>query len=380
MRKFHALFAFVVLLAALLVNCAPQVTRAPSTSPLSPPAPVSVAAPNLPTTTAQDDNWAKVVEAAKKEGKLTFYSYLFTGDLGLAASRAFFEKYGIEVEHITGRGAELSARLKTEQRMGQIVGDIFQAASANVEIAKQLGLTRSATDLPVFKEQGVWSIDPFALDKEGHVVILTATQYTPFVNKNLVKVQDEPMSWQDFLNPKWRGKIIIQDPQIATLDYYVMLALMDNGAIDQEFIKKIGGQLFMAPSPQEALKALARGEAHISLWSSDTDASAMVAEGAPIKPIAPQDSIVVGGTPLALIKGAPHPNAAQVFVNWLFSGEGLSLYARISRTAAIRKDVLDFRPEVMKIKPSKIFIITSEENQRAAELFQQRTLVDLWKK
>ncbi|MBF8304359.1 MAG: hypothetical protein HW399_734, partial [Dehalococcoidia bacterium] len=89
------LIALTSMLAVLLVlSCAPGATptAAPDARPVSTPAPVLTS--NLPPSTPQEVEWQKVVEAAKKEGKLTVYSFSFVGDLGLALSKAFKDRYG----------------------------------------------------------------------------------------------------------------------------------------------------------------------------------------------------------------------------------------------------------------------------------------------
>ncbi|MBF8265567.1 MAG: iron ABC transporter substrate-binding protein, partial [Dehalococcoidia bacterium] len=130
MRKMCGLIGTILLAWVLLASCSPG-DSAVSTPVVTPAALAkSTSSPtssNLPPPTSQDAAWDKIIEAAKKEGRVSVYSFNMTGDAGLAVTRAFEAKYGVKLDIITGGGAALAERIKTEKRMGTIVADVMDA-------------------------------------------------------------------------------------------------------------------------------------------------------------------------------------------------------------------------------------------------------------
>lgn len=377
-----------VLLAVLFmvsVSCSPKVNPIPQ--PLSlPTAPATAPASNIPSPISQNapdksgQAWDKVVQAAKKEGTVTYYSYAATGEIGISIAKAFESAYGIKLENITGPGTGFIERLKTERRMGQMVGDVLQASVANVLMAKEQGMTLSAKGVPVFDEKDVWKLHPFSFDRDGHLAILSTSEYSPYVNTKLVKKEEEPKSWQDFLQPKWKGKLVMPDPLSNSFVYVVAMGLLDNKMIDEKWLRQLGGQLVLASNPRDALAKLSRGDVAVSVWGVSVDAGIFIADGAPVKRLNVEEGLLVSATPLTLISGSPHPNAAKLFVNWLLSKEGQTVYNRAMKASSHRKDVEDFTPEAMRIGATKMSVVNAEEIDRAAKLFQEKWLVEMWKK
>ena len=108
--------AFVMVVLAIMIACAPKAT---SQAPI--PASSAKAA-----TSEGDIAWQKVVQDAKKEGKLSVYSFNLTGDVGTAVTKAVREKLGIEMEVVTGPGAQLVERIRSERRSGQYLGIVTE--------------------------------------------------------------------------------------------------------------------------------------------------------------------------------------------------------------------------------------------------------------
>lgn len=376
MHKLGIPIGLVGLLAILfLAACAPAVAPAPAPAPAAAPAPAPKAAP-------QDATWAKVVQAAKKEDKLTAYSFNFTGDTGLALGKAFKERYGVAVDVVTGRGAAFLERLKTEQRMGQLTADFLDLSTVHVNNAKVAGLTISIADLPVLQEKKeVWLLHPLGVDPEGHVVGYSPIVYTGFVNTSLVKPGEEPKAFADFLEPKWKGKILGQDPNISGTFYTVFVTALTYGMLNLDFIQGLGKQdIRMVEGGVQNARALARGEYPVTIALADLNTTPFVAEGAPIKAIALKEGAVATSIAAAIIKNGPHPNAAKLFMNWLLTQEGQSVFSKAKDMASIRRDVPDFRPAAIRIQPSRLVVLTPKDEEEASKKFREKWLVEMWKK
>lgn len=368
------LFVSTVIALFALAACAPQ-TIAPAPAPRAQPA---AAPPSAPAKGAsiQDTGFQKLVEAARKEGSVTLYSYNFVGDTGIAMQRGFKERYGINVDIITGRGAEFTERLRTESRTGNKVGDFTEGSPAHLINIKNLGLTVSLRDLPVFQEKDVWKMDPAFLDKDAHVLAAYPMYMQPFLNTRLVKPEDEPKSWFDLLQPKWKGKILFNDPVVSSSAYLIFQPLIKAGALTEDYLEKLGAQdmLFVTGAPQ-GLERLSRGEAPIYIGTQAALFSNAVREGAPLKVFDLKEGMAGQAIPMAVIKDTPHPNAARLFANWWLSQEGQALYARVKGAPTIRKDVQAGLPPAIDMDPAKAFYSTSADADLQGKMFQDKVWV-----
>ncbi|MBI4288582.1 MAG: extracellular solute-binding protein [Chloroflexi bacterium] len=337
----------IVLLAALvLASCAPK--QAPATP--APAAPLPAA--NVPTVkpaapSPEDAEWAKVIEAAKKEGRVTEYAYYFYGDVSLAVAKAFKEKYGIQVDYIVGRGAEFNARLATEQRTKQYTADIFDSSPSWVATAKQQGFTVSLTDLPVFRDKSVWAMQPVIDSPDGHLIAFAPNPLPVVANTNLVKPQDEPKSWYDLLDPKWKGKIGVNDPITSSGPDIIVSYMVNHKALDMEYFRRLGDQnlVYLLGGSKEGLEKTARAEIAFTIVGSSAVTALFLQQGAPVKPLDLKEGRPILTQPVTVIKNAPHPNAARVFINWLLSAEGQAVYAQAATMESVRKDVPSAMPK-----------------------------------
>ncbi|MDO8635844.1 MAG: extracellular solute-binding protein, partial [Dehalococcoidia bacterium] len=310
----------VMLIAA---SCTPK--PAPTPTPAT-PAPTSTPAPGTtPVTGATDDAWAKIVAAAKKEGNVTIYSTSFIADIGKRISDEFRKTYGIQVDNLVGNGGTLLQKILVEQSMKGQIADIFLigGAGSTSDLILRGGAESVAKDLPVLKDKSVFKVDPvYSPGGEGLVWILAYSGVN--INTDLIKPADYPKSYKDFLDPKWKGKLLTQDPlttggaapfyyvprfyKVTDVEYYRQIAKND--------VKIWGG------NPREAAMMVARGEYYGEIGNSTDTVGPIMGAGAPLKTLPLVEGVTgqLGNT--VVVKGAPHPNAARVFTNWLLSAEG----------------------------------------------------------
>ncbi|MBF8304759.1 MAG: hypothetical protein HW399_1134 [Dehalococcoidia bacterium] len=101
-----------------------------------------------------------MVAEAKKEGKVTLYTWAFVGDIGQEVFRAFEANSGIKVEAITGVGSMLVERIKSEQAAKGNIADTLDTSIAIVGTAMNMGLLDSLADLPILQQKDVWAYNP----------------------------------------------------------------------------------------------------------------------------------------------------------------------------------------------------------------------------
>lgn len=381
--KMNGIIVFFILLPLILaMACTPKA------APVQPPAtavPMVTPAAPIPTTparTPEDVAWAKIVEAGRKEGKLTFYASAYLGDTGVAVRNAFKNKYDIDMEIITGPGAAFIERLKTEKRMGSMVGDVVQPATSFAMTMKNQDLLELVSpELPSPRNRNDFRVGPF-LDKEGYILISTVVQNGPAANTKLVKPEDEPKSWQDMLNPKWKGKLVAGTP-VTTLGLYVpLVTLLNAKAITLEMIRDMGKQdVAFTTSAAQTAERLARGDYPMALQLAVNQANSFIEQGAPIKVLPMAEGNAVTSGVVAQVKGGPHPNAARLFLDWTISAEGQAIYHKANRTTGVRKDVPDYQPQALRLPPTaKIMVETLNDIDDEAQKFADKWLIELWKK
>ncbi|MDO8635439.1 MAG: extracellular solute-binding protein [Dehalococcoidia bacterium] len=358
--------------------CAPKVAPLPST-----PSP-QIASTPAKATAAPDprqEAWNKVIQAAKKEGKVNVYSYNMVGDIGIAVTKAFEQKYGIDVEIITGMGAALTERVLTEQRMKTVVADITDSNSFQAGNIKDAGGTISSQELPVLQQSGVWRVDPWASDPEKHIIVHTLVYMASFINTDVVKASDEPKSFRELGQPKWKGKVVEIDPRITSGASNFFTTLFKRKLIDEESIRAIGmNNVNYVSITQEATTGLIQGRYSILMMVSPGTLTPALKEAGvlPIKPLPLEEGTLVTNRSMTAIKGGPHPNATRLFMDWLLTQEGQTVFLKAASLPPVRNDVPDYTPNSLRITPVKAIAPTLEEERENLRLFREGWLAKLW--
>jgi len=293
--------------------------------------------------------WNRLIEAARKEGRLVIYASTI-GDARMAITKAFTEKYGIPIEFVQGRGAELVQRLNTERSAGIYQVDAgFQGLTTFFNQMQAMNMTVPLEPmfmLPEVKDPTKWRGRqiPF-VDKKKTVVAFVATA-APYVviNTELVKEQ-EITSNEDLLAPKWKGKIVINDPTLAGNGAewfsFIMLAAYERPK-GEAYMKRLVAQEPAVIRDQRLLiEWVAKAKYPISLASDQGETTKMIHAGAPVKFLNVKEGLPLTSGPVNLMvfDRAPHPNAAKLFVNWCLSREGVAVISPSSGYPSQRLDV-----------------------------------------
>ena len=338
MRRWFLWSALAVGLLALAACAAEEkATPAPAASPGGAKA-------------AWEQEWDRVVEAAKKEGTVTVVGP--EGDeMRKALSKPMKEKYGITVELLGGSGSALASRIKAERDAGQYLWDVnLGGTTTPLERFKPIGAVEPlepALILPEVKEGKGWlGGNLFWLDKERMVLAMSSYSTEAFaINSGLVKAADFK-SYKDLLDPKWKGKIAVaRDPRVSGGGQAKFHFFYVHPELGPDFIRALARQdLALLRDDRQAADWLAQGRYPLMLGASKEVVTPMMKAGAPIEWVGPDrmkegGSTHVGSGAVALFNRAPHPNAAKVFINWVLSKEGQTEFSLASGLASRRLDV-----------------------------------------
>lgn len=295
--------------------------------------------------------WEKTVKAGQREGKFVAHTS-YSSEVTRALMSAFKEKYGIEAEFLSGRGAELRARFFSERRAGIYDVDlIFRGASGMIADQKPAGALESMDSLLILPEV----VDPKAWwggklnwsDDEHYIFSYLAYPSGQLaINTGVVNLE-EIKSWRDLLAPKWKGKITINDPT-TTGSGNAWFHAMGKTILGLDYMREL---LKQEPVLLRDIRLqgewLATGKMPLAIGSTGNVIPELQRAGAPVieKMLSEGGYITAGSGAVSFVKKAPHPNAAKVFVNWVLTREGQVLISRIYRGQSARVDVpVDFMP------------------------------------
>jgi iron(III) transport system substrate-binding protein len=284
-------------------------------------------------TAAQAEDFSAVTEAAKKEGTLIVYNAGLGVPLYQKVAAQFEKTYGIKVESITARGSEMTERIRSEQAAGRFGGDVqMHAASVIAQQQTISDYVQPHGDIPNAADLRA----PFVasdIQIPGYV-----QAYGILENTNLVKPGEEPKAWTDLLDPKWKGKILSDDLRPIGAGQGLFTAMQK--AYGRQFHEKLATQgLVFSRDPGNDARRIARGE--YPLYIPLVYALAYDLKGLPVKALIPTDGVPYTTIDLAILKNAPHKNAARLFINYFLSPEAQLVYANawmppVTKTAAAR--------------------------------------------
>ena len=289
--------------------------------------------------------WDKTLELAKKEGKVVV-SIPASAELRKLTEEAFKKRFGIDAELVPGRGSAIIRRIADESKAGVRHFDIHIGGSNSV--------VSGLLDEGVLEPLEAWLIIPEVKDPKnwwgGHMWVDRAKRYiysfqaylteSMWRNENLAKAE-EFRSYDDLLNPKWRGKIGILDPRTPGAgDSNWSYMWVTKG---EDYLRKLVAQNLLIGRDQRLLgENLAKGKIAVVIGLTYYSLLPFVNAGLPVKPLPSlkEGTYGTGGSGnLAIIKNPPHPNATKVFVNWLFSKEGQEITTKALGQATRRLDV-----------------------------------------
>lgn len=259
------------------------------------------------------------------------------------------------------------------------MADVYDTSASHALNAKGFGVTSPSPDLPVLKERDAFGVDVQILDAEAHIFRFTPSYRTIYVNTRMLKPEDAPKSWFDLLQLQWKGKIMLNDPSLSSGEYLTFMPLLNKKIVDLEYLKSLGRQdLVFTTGNVQSVEKLARGEYPLA-DNSESSAAKMVREGAPIRALDLKEGAGASSGAVTVVKNAPHPNAAKVYLNWILSKEGDLVYSRANATPPLRKDTPSFVPAGASASGDKVIGLTASDVQDSEAKFREKFLVELWK-
>lgn len=221
-------------------------------------------------------------------------------------------------------GPKLTSRLEAEAASGQAAGDIVYSTPNEMPEYAAKGFLASYTPATAA------GIDEKYVGTNKTWYDWTLTVSGPFYNKTYVKPADAPKTWKALVDRKWDKQLSISSLQSITGTGQALTALSLAGKLDRAWFEALAANHpIVSQANAQAIQAVASGQATIGLDVPYHFFKAAAKKGAPFEFIFPEEGVISIPLNEAVLAKAPHPNAARLFANWLFSVEAQTLLAEI---------------------------------------------------
>ena len=311
---------------------------------------------------------AALYETAKPEGEVTWYVVPMDSETAERVGQKFTELYpGIKVNVVRSTATVAFQRLNQDIDTGVANCDVLTTSSlAHAEDLKGRDLLTAYT--PIRKEEVLPAFQ--GVDPEDTYHITTAGPMGIVYNTNDVSAEDAPKNWPDLLDRKWKGKLAIGHPGFS--GYVGIWAVKMRELYGWEFFEKLVElEPYVGRSSIDVVTTTAAGETIVGAGPT-TSALISAEKGNPVAMLAPTDGLVVITSPSMILKDAPHPEAAKLFMEFLLGTEIAEMTAEQFSTP-IRGDVA-VREGVIPLGEVKVLSATKEqiidEVSETAEMFR----------
>ncbi|HWP24362.1 MAG TPA: extracellular solute-binding protein [Candidatus Binatia bacterium] len=291
--------------------------------------------------------WEKAREAARREGKIVL-AIPPANELRREMEIVLKQKFGIDVELVAAPGPKNASRIAAEKKAGVSYFDAIicgTGTAAGLAHDGMLEPLESFWILPEVKDPRQWWgghiwEDNLRTNKFLYSFLADVSTHSIWYNATLAQPQ-ELRSIDDYLNPKWKGKIGFSDPRIPSSGQSIWSFMWEMKG--EEFLKKLAAQeLFITRDLRQLADSLAKGKVALGFGIGRSQAEPFVKAGLPIKTAPPPKEGLPASNSfgvVGLIKDPPHPSATRVFINWFLGREGQDWYGRIMQNGTRRLDV-----------------------------------------
>jgi iron(III) transport system substrate-binding protein len=277
-----------------------------------------------------------LIAAAKKEGMVVWYT---SADLQLAelVGKAFENKFtGITARVERAGGERIFTRVGQEYAAGIHSVD----AVSTGDVAQFLAWKRQGLLAPYVPEDVARHIPPEHRDPDGHYATVRSSLCVIGYNTELVKRASAPKSFADLLDPKWKGKIVKAHPSysgtVMTTTYQMVREL------GWPYLEKLSQQNVMqVQSATDTPKKILLGERAVMADGNESNVFLLKEAGKPIDVVYAAEGSPTVVQPSAIFVAAPHPNAARLFQNYLFTVEAQQLFVEVGGLRSLHAGVKD---------------------------------------
>ena len=318
-----------------------------------------VAAPIRAQTTSQP----ALVEAAKKENKLVWYTSMAI-DTSKPLLDAFQKEYPfIKAELVRAGEEQLMNRVMSETRAGQWLFDAISTSAMGAMVERRLITPYISPERDAFLSE--------FKDPQGYWTGIFVNNLVLCYNTKMLAAKEAPRNYPDLLDPKWKGKMLMDS---TDYDWFGTLATVWGKEKTVGYMKRLALQnpLWRRGHGLTA-QLLGAGEVPLA-WAYNFRIERMKNEGAPVEWIETFDPIVVTVSGMGLSAKAANPNAAKLLIDFATSKRGQQMVRGMRRVPA-RSDIEPLAPKMdqtklkLKAVPKEVYLHLDDHAREFRQIF-----------
>ena len=301
---------------------------------------------------SKPQGWDELVAAAQQEGNLVVYGTPGTPYRSVLVTEFERAYPSIKVDGIFIPASESQSRVALERQAGRYLADVIISPGGSLLQAYRDGgwivPLRPQLMLPEVVDEAKWFQNRFewADTAEPHQWMLPVGSVLPIVFVNRSVDASQFTSYRDLLDPKWKGKLASTDirnpgPGVAPSRF-----VRKSPELGPSFLQELfaPGNVKLSSDQRQLIDWVAQGTYPVGLFMDPGEVAIAIKQGLPIT-IVPPDQFKEGAAigpnnaGVALIDRAPHPAAAQVYVNWFLSRDGQMAWQREVGDNSLRTDI-----------------------------------------
>jgi iron(III) transport system substrate-binding protein len=263
------------------------------------------------------DREQRLLDGARKEGQVTVYSSMIADQALRPILNGFQAKYPfVKAQYVRDDPPQQLQKVMAEARAGRVVVDVLESTGLEVPV-RAAGIN-----------QPFWSPESEAYptdhrDPEGYWAPTRFSYLGACYNTNLVKAGEQPKSFQDFLDPKWKGKIAWSSTVIGAMLFITGVRNFMGEEKALAYLRELAKQDIapIASANRVVVDRVMAGEYALCLDSFLHHPIISARKGAPVAPL-PLDPVLTVVSSVMLPKAPPHPHAAVLFIDYLLSKDG----------------------------------------------------------
>ena len=309
-----------------------------------------------------------LIEAAKKEGKLAFYT---------AMDLAFAERLAktFEAQVSRHRGARRALRRRAHlhpHRPGIRQQHPRGRRGQHRRPAHCIVWKRNGWLAPYMPEEVAKHFDGEILRSRRRCTSRRAILISPLAyNTNLVKKEEAPKSFADLLDPKWAGKMVKAHPAYSGTIMNATFQIARE--LGWEYFEKLAKQrVLQVQSATDPPKKIALGERAVMVDGAGYLVIRYKEDGQPVEIVYPEEGTPLATGPSAVFKAAPNPNAARLFQNWMHSREASSCWSTGPRQYSPHEQTVEKPGGLRKLSEIKLMKEDPEGVEKMAEEIKAR--------
>jgi len=314
-------------------------------------------------------------EGAKKEGKVMFYTALIVNQVVRPLKAAFEKKYPyITVDFFRGNSDKISQKVLAEYQANRHDADVM-SGSASITLLKEAG------HMQKFYSPEVQRYPDELKDDKGYWGVSNVYFLTPAYNTKMIKPNEVPKSYEDLLNPRFKGRMVWSTSRSSGGPMFIGNVLRSMGEEKgKAFLEKLKTQDIAktTASNRQVVDLVVAGEYALALHIFNHHAYISQKKGAPVNWL-PLEPVTATTNTTGLLNKAAHPHAAMLFIDFLMSEEGQKVFQKsnyLPADPAIPALQADLKPGGGRFKKANFFTpeVLFEKSNDWSDYFQKNFL------